>query len=291
MTVARFRGREVSAADVAFIRELIASHPGASRRALSIKLCGGWGWAQPNGTLCDAVARSMLLKLHRAGEIALPEPRVRRSKPAYHRKTPDRIEVDATPICCGLSKLRPLDIRPVRRTAEEPLFNSLIETHHYLGYTQTVGAHLKYLISSAGRPLACISFGSAPRHLGARDRFIGWSPQARRRNIRFIAYNPRFLILPWVRVPYLASHILGDMARRLPGDWEAAYGNPILFLETFIDPPKYKGTCYLAANWTVLGETRGVGHKSVSKAQDRSIKRVLGYALHKRFREILRQVS
>jgi hypothetical protein len=178
----------------------------------------------------------------------------------------------------------------VRRTAEDPLFNSLIETHHYLGYTQTVGAHLKYLISSGGRPLACISWGSAPRHLGARDRFIGWSPEARRRNIRFIAYNPRFLILPWVRVPYLASHILGDMARRLPRDWEAAYGNPILFLETFIDPPKYKGTCYLAANWTVPGETRGVGHKSVSKAKDRSIKMVLGHPVHRRFRERLQEV-
>lgn len=291
MLAHRFRGRAISDADTAFIRELIASHPEASRRAISIKLCESWDWAQPNGTLCDAVARSMLLELHRAGKIELPAARMRRRTPAYHRKKPERIEIDATPICCRLSGLQPIHILPVRRTPEEPLFNSLIETHHYLGYTQAVGAHIKYLISSGDRPLACISWASAPRHLGARDRFIGWSPQARRQNIRFIAYNPRFLILPWVRVPHLASHILGKMARRLPGDWAASYGNPVVFLETFIDPPKYKGTCYLAANWRVLGDTRGCGHKSMSKKQDRSIKRVLGYPLHKRFREMLGEVG
>ncbi len=287
MIAHRFRGREVTNDDILSIRELIAAHPTASRRAISIKLCESWSWSQPNGVLCDAVARSLLLELHRSGKIQLPAPRIRRATPAYHRKKPERIEVDSSPIECGLKSLRPLEIRPVRRTAEEPLFNSLIETYHYLGYTQAVGAHLKYLISSGGRPLACISWASAPRHLGARDRFIGWSPEARRRHIRFVAYNPRFLILPWVRVPYLASHTLGKMARRLPGDWEASYGNPVYFLETFIDPPKYKGTCYLAANWIVLGETTGRGHNSRSHRPNRSIKRVLGLPLARDFREKL----
>jgi len=290
MIALRFRGREVSADDVAFIRGLISADPKASRRAISIKLCEEWSWKRPNGTLCDAVARSMLLELHRAGEIELPPPRIRPPQPAYFRRRPERIEIDATPIHCGLSSLRPIEIRSVRRTPQEALVNSLIETHHYLGYTHPVGAHLKYLISAGGRPLGCITWSSAPRHLGARDRFIGWSQEARQRNIRFLAYNPRFLILPWVRVPYLASHVLGRMARQLPRDWEAAYGNPVLFLETFIDPPKYQGTCYLAANWKVLGETKGTGHKAVRMVQDRSIKRVLGYPLHKRYREILQEV-
>ena len=135
-----------------------------------------------------------------------------------------------------LNELRPIDIQLVRRTADEPLFQSLMEEHHYLGYEQPVGEHLKYLIWAQGRPVACMAWSSAPRHLGSRDRFIGWSGEARWRNIRWISYNTRFLILPWVAVPHLASHILGHMARRLSEDWEQRYGQPIYFLETFVDP-------------------------------------------------------
>jgi hypothetical protein len=135
--------------------------------------------------------------------------------------------------------------------------------------------------------LACISFSSAPRHLEARDRFIGWSAEARRRNIRFIAYNPRFLILPWVSVPHLASHILGRMARVLPGQWEQHYGYPVHFVETFVEPARFRGTCYLAANWKVLGMTKGLGKDSRSNKPNRSLKQVLGYPLTKRFREKL----
>ena len=155
--------------------------------------------------------------------IELPEPRYRFSTP-YHRNKPGVVELDSTPLRARLSTLQPLEFRQVRRTEQEAVFNGLIETHHYLGYKQPVGAHLKYLVLSQGRPVACVSFSSAPRHLGARDRFIGWSSEARRRNIRFIAYNPRFLILPWVFVPHLASHILGRMARLLPRHWEQSYG-------------------------------------------------------------------
>ena len=147
----------------------------------------------------------------------------------------------------------------MRRTADEPLFNSLMEQHHYLGYEQPVGEHLKYLVWAQGRPIACLAWSSAPRHLGSRDRYIGWSAEARRRNIRFIAYNTRFLILPWVRVPHLASHILGRMAARISDDWERMYGHPIYFLETFVDPERFRGTCYRAANWVLLGQTTGRG--------------------------------
>ena len=119
-----------------------------------------------------------------------------------------------TPLAGPLSQIQPIELQQVRRTAEEPLFNSLIEHHHYLGYEQPVGEHLKYLVWAQGRPIACLAWSSAPRHLGSRDRYIGWSAEARRRNIRFIAYNTRFLILPWVQVPHLASHILGRVAQR-----------------------------------------------------------------------------
>jgi len=295
--VTRYRGRVVTEQDVAYIRSLIAGRPEASRRALSLEVCAEWHWVQLNGSPCDAVARGLLLQLHRAGHIELPAPRHTRPMPAHHRITPERIEIEATPMRCRLKDLRPLEFRRVRRTDEEPLFNSLIQTHHYLGYTQPVGAHLKYVVygrgggSSGDRPLACLSWASAPRHLGARDRFIGWSPEARRQNLRFIAYNPRFLILPWVEVPYLASHILGKMARRLPSDWQETYGYPVQYLETFVDPSRYRGTCYRAANWQVLGRTTGRGKNSTSHKPNRSIKEVLGYPLRSDFREELSRLQ
>jgi hypothetical protein len=286
MSRVRYRGREVSEADVEFIRELVVAHPQASRRALSLKLCSAWQWVQPNGVPCDAVARELLLVLSRSGRIELPEPRYRHTTP-YHRKKPGVVEIDSTPIRARLSALQPLEFRQVRRTEEESLFNGLIETYHYLGYRQPVGAHLKYLVLGQGRPVACVSWSSAARHLEARDRFIGWSAEARRRNLRFIAYNPRFLILPWVFVPHLASHILGRMARLLPREWEQSYGNPVFYLESFVEPARYRGTCYRAANWTVVGLTKGLGKDSRSKRPNRTIKQVLGYPLTKRFREKL----
>ena len=167
--------------------------------------------------------------------------------------------MDTTPLCSSLSAIRPLEFRQVRRTWEEPLFNSLLDRYHYLGYTQPVGEHLKYLVYALGRPIACLAWSSAPRHLGPRDRFIGWSAEARRKNIRFLAYNTRFLILPFVQVEHLASHILGRMARLLPEDWERIYGHPVHYLETFVDPERFRGTCYRAANWNVLGLHDGTG--------------------------------
>ena len=139
--------------------------------------------------------------------------------------------------------------------------------------------------------MACVAWCSAPRHLGSRDRFIGWGQEARLRNIRHIAYNTRFLILPWVTVPHLASHILGCMARRLSADWQNLYGHPIYFLETFIDPQRFRGTCYRAANWTVLGVTTGRGKDAPTYQANRSIKEVLGYPLVKDFRQRLSQVT
>ena len=134
------------------------------------------------------------------------------------------------------------------------------------------------------------SWSSAPRHLASRDRFIGWSGEARRRNIRYLAYNTRFLILPWISVPHLASHILGRMARQISQDWERVYGHPIYYLETFIDPERFRGTCYRAANWVVLGRTTGRGKDDQTHQANRSIKEVLGLPLTRRFRELLQQV-
>jgi hypothetical protein len=285
------RGRAITAADIAFIRQLIAEHPQASRRALSQKLCAAWNWRQPNGALRDMVCRGLMLALHRAGHIELPKVRHSPPNPLSHRGEarckPAPMAVDATPLRVSLADLGPIELRQVRRSGEEPLFNSLLEHYHYLGYAQPVGEHLKHLAYAQGRPVAAFAWSSAPRHLGARDRFIGWSAQARRQNIRFLAYNTRFLILPFIQVPHLASHLLGRMARVLSNDWEQAYGHPVYFLETFVDPQRFRGTCYRAANWQVLGRTCGLGKDAPNKTPNRPAKEILGYPLSQDFRQRL----
>src|ERR1700704_6170418 len=292
MTVAaavefQYRGREISQEDILSIRALIERHPNESRRTLSTQLCEAGQWRQGNGALRDMVGRGMLLMLDRAGQIALPPVSYVRHNPRAKRVRPEPARIDTTPIEDRLRNLQPLEFEQVRRTSQEPLFNSLIEERHYLGYEQPVGEHLKYLVWAQGRPVACLAWSSAPRHLASRDRYIGWSAEARRRNIRFIAYNTRFLILPWVEVPHLASHILGRMAARISKDWQALYGHPIYFLETFVDSERFRGTCYRAANWVLLGKTTGRGKQSNSYVPNRSIKEILGYPLTKRFRQLL----
>ncbi len=286
-TTLRYRGRELHGTDVAFIRDLIAAHPAASRRALSRKLCEAWGWVQPNGTLRDMVCRGLMLELHRRGRIELPP--VRRVPPnnVVRRETPRRVEIDTTPLRVLLRELRPLEFRQVRFSTEESLFAALIEQHHYLGYTRPVGEHLKYIVYGGSRPVACFAWSSAPRHLGPRDRYIGWSAEARRRNLRGVVYNSRYLILPWVEVPHLASHLLGRMVRVLSGDWQRIYGHPIYFAETFVDPRRFRGTCYRAANWVELGWTTGRGKDAPTRRPNRPLKQVLGYALTSRFRQRL----
>jgi hypothetical protein len=281
------RGRRITADDILYIRDLIAAHPSESRRRLSQKLCEAWQWKQPNGALRDMVCRGMLLMLERAGQIELPPVKFIPHNPLAQRVRPSPVMIDMMPLECGLDQIQPLELMQVRRTKVEPLFNSLLEQHHYLGYEQPVGEHLKYLVQAQGRPVACMAWSSAARHIGSRDRYIGWNQQARRRNIRFIAYNTRFLILPWVRVKHLASHILGRMAQQISLDWQRIYGHPIYFLETFVDAERFRGTCYRAANWVFMGKTTGRGKQSNSYVPNRSIKEVLGYPVTKRFRELL----
>jgi hypothetical protein len=297
----RYRGREIHQEDILYIRTLIEQYPKESRRKLSARICEAWQWRQANGTLRDMVCRGMLLMLDRAGQITLPPVSYVRHNPLSMRAHPQPVLIDKALIEDPLCKLQPLEFEQVRRTAQEPLFNSLMEEHHYLGYEQPVGEHLKFLVwaqppqrrgpvagdPGEGRPIACLAWSSAPRHLGSRDRYIGWDAVARRSRIRFIAYNTRFLILPWVRVEHLASHILGRMATRISDDWQQMYGHPIYFLETFIDPERFRGTCYRAANWVLMGRTTGRGKQSNSYVPNRSIKEVLGYPLTKRFRELL----
>ena len=283
----RYRGREVTEEDTAFVRDLVARHPEMSRRRLSEELCRAWDWRQMNGQLRAMVCRGLMLALHRAGHVDLPAVRRRPRNPFLTRRRRTPVAVDTSPVEVRLADLLPLVFHQVRRTAEETTFEWLLEEHHYLGYTQPVGEHLKYLVTVGDRPVACFALSSAPRHLGPRDRFIGWSKEARKQNIRFLAYNTRFLVLPWVRVPHLASHLLGRMARRVSRDWEALYGHPVLYLESFITPSRHAGTCYKAANWRFLGLTTGRGKDDQTMKPNRPRKEVLGLPLEKRFREVL----
>lgn len=285
----QYRGRTITAAEVAFIQEFIAAHPQAGRWELSRRLCEAWNWKQPNGTPRDMVCRGMLLMLERAGEIELPAVRRRPPNPLAQRRRPEPVVPDNRPVVGTLEQIQPLAIEQVRRSGDESLFNSLMEQYHYLGYQHPVGEQLKYLVKTRGQAIACLAWSSAPRHLGSRDRFIGWDRQARRRNIHLIAYNTRFLILPWVRIAHLASHILGRMARQVPQDWERVYAHPIHLLETFIDADRFAGTCYRAANWKVVGVTTGRGKDSTSHQPNRSIKQVLVLPVHRRFRQLLTQ--
>jgi Domain of unknown function (DUF4338) len=286
-----YRHRVITEDDLVFIRRLIAENPGCSRRGLSKKLCEVWNWVQANSALRDMVCRGMMLMLHRRGLIELPALRQVGRSSLMGREKPQAVSIDQTPLSMSFAELGPLQVRQVRRTPEEALFNSLLQHHHYLGYTQPVGEHLKYLVYARGRPIACVAWSSAPRHLGSRDRFIGWEPKARLANIGLLAYNTRFLVLPWVTVPHLASHILGRMARMLSADWQRLYAHPIYYLETFIDPQRFRGTCYRAANWKVLGVTTGRGKDEQVHKANRPIKEVLGYPLVKDFRERLSQLD
>jgi hypothetical protein len=288
----RYRGQNIDSGQVVFLREFIAAHPESSRWKLSRQLCEALGWKQPNGALRDVVCRGLLLLLERAGQIELPPVRCQiRGQRRNTRSRPEAMLIDTTPIQVQFPVLGPVDLQQVRRTADEELFNSLLEHHHYLGYEQPVGEHLKYLAWAQGRPVACLAWSSAPRHLGARDRFIGWNQEARQRNIHLIAYNTRFLILPWVQVPHLASHILGRMAAMLSADWQRMYGHPIHLVETFVDPSRFQGTCYRAANWMVVGSTTGRGKDDQTHRPNRPVKQVLALPLKRQFRRLLSALS
>jgi hypothetical protein len=233
------------------------------------------------------VCRGLMLALWRAGHIELPAVRRRPPNPLRVRTRPAPTVVDTTALRGRLRELGPLTFVQVRRTSAESLFNGLMHAHHYLGYAQPVGEHLKFMVYAGLRPIALFAWSSAPRHLGPRDRFLGWSPEVRRQNIAGIAYNTRFLILPWVEVEHLASHLLGRMTRMLSAQWQQMYGHPVYFAETFIDRSRYRGTCYRAANWRYLGQTQGRGKDDLTHRPNRTLKDILGLPLCRDYRERL----
>ena len=288
--VLSFRGRQVRPADVLFLRELIAQNPTLSRRRLSVLVCQAWDWFQPNGLPRDMVCRSLLLVLHRAGHIQLPAKRQSPPNNAIrHRRVVEEISYPTLPIEGSVASLGPLQIQLVRRAQGESLFAHLLNRHHYLGYSRPVGEHLKYLVLSRDRPIACLAWSSAPLRLNLRDQFIGAPKELYQHNIPRIAYNSRYLILPWVRVPHLASHLLARITRRISQDWQALYHHPIHLLESFVDTERFQGVCYRAANWICVGRSAGLGTKSKPGDKPASIKELWVRPLGRDFRERLLQ--
>ena len=285
-----YRGRTINIQDVAAINQILSTNPEKSRYFISREVCRLWDWRQPNGVLKDMVCRSLLLLLESEGLIKLPARKHNPQNPLAHRKKPVKVVVDKTLIESRISDM-PINLVQIRRTPFEKMFNSLVDQYHYLGYTQPVGEHLKYIAFSHDRPIACLSWASAPWHIGARDRFIGWSKKVRQKNLHLIANNTRFLILPWVRVPYLASHLLSVSRHHLSEDWQGIYHHPIHLVETFVDTQRYRGTCYKADNWIHVGDTTGRGKGGKSHKAVLSIKAVYVFALTRNFQEYLCHVA
>lgn len=283
-----FRGRQIRQADVLLVREVIAANPGLSRRRLSVKVCQAWNWVQPNGQPRDMVCRGLMLALHRAGHIELPAKRHSPPNNAIaHRRIAQVQPYDTTLIEGSVASLGPLELRLVRRAEREGLFAHLLSCYHYLGYSRPVGEHLKYLVMAGAGPVACLGWSSAPRQLNLRDQFLGAPKQAYAHNLHLIAYNTRYLIVPWLKVPHLASHLLGRTARQISADWQALYHHPIHLLESFVDIQRFRGTCYRAANWICVGRSVGRGTKSKTGQGACSIKELWVYPLGRDFRRKL----
>lgn len=288
------QGRAFGPAQLEEIRRLLEEQPSASRYRLSRQLALRWEWRSAAGQLKDMAARTLLLKLHQRGWIRLPPCRIASPTRSGRQRSAGRpFLADTSAIQTSLADLGALRIEELSRAAGAPRrvqqLEAALEQYHYLGYRSRVGENLQYWVSDAReRPLACVVFGAAAWQCAVRDQWIGWNHAQRAGRLGGIANNTRFLIFPWIKVKLLASHILGRIARRIGADWQAKYQHPIHLLETFVDSERFTGTCYRAANWLRLGQTRGRGRQGPSAAlRSTSLKDLYVLELHSHARHVL----
>lgn len=288
-----FRNRRIGQEDIADIKRIIQSHWDRGRTFISRILCQQWQWKQPNGQLRDQVCRLLLLRLERDGYIKLP-PRQKEAnnecRTYYQRNQKVLKGISTEPIIIPIKQIQPIELRQVRKTTDEQLWNELINKYHYLSHNIIVGSHLKYIAFYRGRPVGCLGWGASIWALQDRDVFIGWTEKERRRNLKYVVNNTRFLILPWVEVKCLASHLLSLNIKRLSTDWIQIYGHPIYLVETFVDRSRFKGTCYKAANWIYAGQTKGYARR-INFYYHGQIKDIYLYPLTPKFREKLIETS
>jgi Domain of unknown function (DUF4338) len=281
------QGRCITSSDIDSIRRLMTENPAFGRSQLSREICHLWNWKNAQGQIKDMACRTLLLKLERKNLLILParihKPGIRKAKARLH------LPHSQDPIVSDLRDLQPLKVINIKTgTADQNMFSCLLDEHHYLGYKTSVGENLKYMVvDQRERIVACLLFGSAAWKTTPRDTFIGWSDELRQKNINLITNNTRFLILPWVRVPHLASHVLSLIQKRIVNDWMEKYNHLILGLETFVDTTRFKGTCYKAANWICLGATKGRSRNDRFHNIQTSIKDVYFYPLSFDFKKVL----
>ena len=279
--------REIGSKELLLIRGLIESAGHRGRTYISKELCRIWDWRLPNGQLRDIACRDLLRRLERKGLIQLPPALRAARRPGYKNKTSLPKGFVATPLSQSLRDFSSIEIEMVRGSKQESFYNALIAAYHYLGYHQGTGEQLKYIIRGDGQVLACIGFGGAAFKSAARDRHIGWDKIARERHLVNVVNNNRYLILPWIRVPHLASHILGRISRRIRVDWRDYYKRDIVLLETFVEQDRFKGTCYKAANWRHIGQTTGRGRNDRYNKNSVPIKDIYIYPVDRHYKELL----
>lgn len=281
------QGRSVSASELTWLRSWLSGQREKSRHSLAMELCRRWQWQTATGRLKNYAARSFLIKLERQGFIELPPIRESMRRRTWLQSGQCNVVAPADEIVASLKTLKPISILiPSSGSAEEVVFRSYLATHHYLGFSKNVGENLGYLVQDRqGRDLACLLFGAAAWKIESRDRWIGWNDAQRQKNLSTLTNNTRFLILPWIKVPHLASHILGNILRRLSSDWHKKYGHPIHLVETFVEKIRFRGTCYQASNWAHVGETKGRSRQDRNLTLHVPVKDIYLYPLHCNFRE------
>lgn len=281
-------GRHWGSAEIAAIRRLIRSHREANRSELSVLVCQAWNWRRPNGALRVRTCRDLLVRLHESGQINLPQSQqgVRPEREGPPRKSGSHWLSVPSPLGKEDVALRSVVVRPIRRE-EEARWREAVARFHYLGDGKAVGETIRYVAESQGRWLALASWAAAVLKSRHRERYVGWEEKIKYQRLHLVANNVRFLILPWIRIPHLASKVLAANLRRLSADWEARYGHPILLAETFVDSSRFRGTCYRASNWIYLGQTRGVGRKGAGFQHHGRPKSLFVYPVHRRAKELL----
>lgn len=287
------QGRRLGPGELAQIKQLLLDHPDWSRYRLSRELAELWNWRSSSGQLKDMAARTLLLKLEQRAQIELPSRRWASPNRMRHKQMPPLDpSFSQEPLQTPLSSLLPLELQEVSsaRGPGQTLFESLLHHCHYLSFRSSVGENLQYLASErTGRPIACLLFGAAAWQCAERDRHIGWSSDQRAAGLHLVANNTRFLVMPWVSSPQLASHLLSRVARRLSQDWQRKYGHPIHLLETFVERDRFRGACYQAANWKNVGQTKGRSRQDApdGKHYQVAIKDIYLLPLHRQFAQRL----
>ena len=287
-TSLRYVGREFSHAEIAYIRALCSDPATPTREAIARAACEALDWRAQNGALKTMSAKVAFLAMHRDGLITLPPARHENSNgKALRHLAADLQGRLPLPMPASLEGIGELHVRLVAGRAASARWNEAIASHHYLGYVPLAGAQLRYLVEAEAGLLAALSFGASAWKCAPRDSHIGWDAKTRQSRLHLVVGNARFLVLPQVRVPNLASAVLARVTRALPADWQDRYGYAPVLVETFVEKGRFAGTSYRAANWIRVGETKGRGKLDPYHAKALAVKDVYLYPLHRHYREIL----